>query len=82
MIEVPDRERSTLALGLERAVIRSGLSKMEFSRRCRISPSTLNLWIKGVSVPTEANLARVARLLDTEQGALRDGFPLSDDAVA
>nr|WP_169747944.1 helix-turn-helix transcriptional regulator [Pseudonocardia acaciae] len=74
-IELPDVERSALSIGVQRAVTRSGLSKIDFARRCGVSPSTLALWIKGATVPTEANLSRVARLLGVTQDDLREGLP-------
>lgn len=71
----PPVARSQLSRGIERAVLASGLSRTEFARRCSVSPSTLLLWTRDVTVPSDANLTRVARLLGCTQDDLRDGLP-------
>jgi len=72
-IDVPDRERSQLSIGIERAFLLSGLSKGEFARRIGIGPSTLNLWIRDRTKPSDAKLTRLAQKCGVTQDWLRNG---------
>lgn len=66
--------RQTMARGIQAAIARiPGGSRLAKCSRIGVTPYALDKWITGVSVPTESNLARLARLANVEQQWIRDG---------
>ncbi|WP_308817761.1 helix-turn-helix domain-containing protein [Pseudonocardia alni] len=48
-------------------------TKLEKCKRLQVNPTTLDRWRNGVGEPTEANLARLARLAGVDQEWIRAG---------
>jgi len=57
-------------VGLRIALVRSGLSSLEISRRAKITPTAISLYANGWRVPTGPIRKRIAKVLRVPEGDL------------
>ena len=60
----------SVTAAITKAINSSKLSKAEIQRRCRVSPSVMEYWLKGKGYPTTDSLVRLAECLDVSVDAL------------
>lgn len=67
-------QRLRMGRGIQAAFNRMpGTSKLDKCARLGVSNYAIDKWTAGVSAPTEANLARLARLSGMDQETIRNG---------
>lgn len=66
-------QRALLVQGIRAALARLPGTKLDRCARLGVSVPTLDRWRSGAGVPSEQNLARLARLADVEQSWIRNG---------